>query len=356
MSKKIILIAFLTFQLLFISCSKDPDPVITGIEDSYLSGSGVFILNEGNFRAGNGSLSFFSYDSSKVYNHVFLNVNEKSLGDIPYSMGIMNNKAYILVNNSGKIEVINSKTAESVTTINKINSPRYISFVSDTKAYITSLYSDSLTIINPFTDVVSGYINMKHPSESIVTSNSKAYVAHWTSGSKIFIINTMDNRVVDSIAVGNEPESMVIDKNGILWVLCNGGWQREYFAEMFGINTETDIIEKHFVFPFKTDSPTCLTIDSNGENLYYLHEGVRKMGIGDSKLPEVPFISGSAGNFYKIGVNPGNNEIFVTDVVDYQQKGFVLRYNKNGSLIARMEADIIPGSVCFREKSSLPSR
>ena len=93
-------------SILAVSCLKLPDPVIVDVEESYLSGPGVFILNEGNFKSGNGSLSFFSYDSSKLYNNTFLSINQRPLGDVPYSMNIGGSRAYIVVNNSGKIEVV----------------------------------------------------------------------------------------------------------------------------------------------------------------------------------------------------------------------------------------------------------
>ncbi len=354
MKKYFGLLSCLALQFLFVSCSKDPDPVITGIKGSYLSGSGAFILNEGNFRSGNGSLSFFSYDSSKVYNHVFLNVNKRALGDIPYSMGIINNKAYIIVNNSNRIEVINSKTAESLATINKIISPRYISFIAPSRAYVTSLYSDSVTIINLEKDIVSGYINIRHTTESIMVTGKKAFIANWTGGNKVFVVDTEYDQVIDSIIVGTEPESMVIDKNLTLWVLSNGGWQREHFAELTGIDTQTGEILSNFIFPSITDSPVCLQIDGKGENLFYLNNGIMKMSINASQLPDTPLIPGSYGNFYKMSVNQYNNEIFVTDVSDYQQKGFLLRFNRSGELLSKMQTDLIPGSICFRPGSFLP--
>ncbi len=356
MTKKISFSALIVLLIIFTSCEKDPNPVITGITDSYLSGKGAFILNEGNFRAGNGSLSFFSWDSSKVFNHVFLDVNDKPLGDIPYTMNILNEKAYILVNNSGKIEVVNSSTMKSIKTINKIRSPRYISFVTSVKAYVTSLYSDSITILDLSSDAVSGYINISHSSESIIAYDSKAYVANWTGGKEIIVINTAYDQVINSIEVGIEPESMAVDKNGTLWVLCNGGWQRENYAELIGIDTKTDAIIKRFVFPSKTDSPTSLQIDNRGETLWFLQNGVRKMSINDSQLPADSFIAGTGNNFYKLGISPENNEIFVTDVVDYQQKGFVLVYNSSGSLISKMQTDIIPGSICFKPSTLLSGK
>ena len=58
------------------------------------------------------------------------------------------------------------------------------------------------------------------------------------------VINTINDVVVDSIEVGAEPESMAIDKNGMIWVLCNGGWMRQNNAELIQINSLTNAVEK----------------------------------------------------------------------------------------------------------------
>ena len=155
-----ILTPFIAY-FLTLSCTRDPNPVFPDLTDSYLSGSGVFILNEGQFRSGNGSLSFFSNDSAKIFNNVFLKINKRLLGDVPYSMSIMGDNAYIVVNNSAKIEITKRNDMESVATISGLSSPRYISLISSTKAYVTSLDSDSLTIINLENNSISGYINIK---------------------------------------------------------------------------------------------------------------------------------------------------------------------------------------------------
>jgi hypothetical protein len=92
-----------------------------------------------------------------------------------------------VVNNSGKIEVVNSDDMTSVTTIDGILSPRYISFIDETKAYVTSLYSDSLIVLDLPSNSIKGYINLKKTSESIVIVHSEAYVANWTGGNKVMV-------------------------------------------------------------------------------------------------------------------------------------------------------------------------
>lgn len=339
---------YFLFTGLLVSCMKEPNPVTVHSTDSYLGGSGVFIVDEGNFRSGNGSLSFYSYDSAKVFNDVFLDVNERPLGDIPYSMTISGNNGYIVVNNSGKIEIVQSNDLKSVKTISGLISPRYINFVKTGKAYISSLYSDSLAVFDATLGGITGYIDVKHSSEMVLSLYPKAYAARWVGDNKIIVINTENDEVTDSIEVGMEPESMVIDRFENLWVLCNGGWQRDHYAELIAISTASNTIVKRFTFPSKDDSPTCLQIDSSGETLYYLLGGVRKMTINETELPQNDFIGSGDRTFYKLGINPANGDIFISDVADYQQKGYVLLYKKEGTFLGAMQAGIIPGSLCFK--------
>jgi hypothetical protein len=335
---------FLLLFAVIVSCTKNEDRPF----DTFLTGDGVFLINEGNFMAGNGSLSFFSYDSSGIYNDLFADVNGRPLGDVPNSMEIFGDKAYIVVNNSGKIEVIKKSNLLSVKTISGLISPRNIGFVSINKAYVTSMYSDSLIIINLTDNTVSGYINLRRSSESIAVAGDKTFVANWVGGHEIMVIDNTTDEVVDSIEVGIEPESMVYDGHNMIWVLCNGGWARENFAELDGISISTNQIEKHLLFSSKEESPSCLKIDGTGQTLYYLEHGVRRMNKADATLPSEPFIPESGHYFYKLGINPFNNDVFVTDAVDYQQSGYLLYYNGAGALIASLRAGIIPGSLCFK--------
>jgi hypothetical protein len=90
-----------------------------------------------------------------------------------------------------------------------------------------------------------------------------------------------------------------------------------------------------------------LQINKEGETMFFILNGVRRMNIDDTKLPSENFIQNSNCNFYKMGINPDNSEIFVTDAADYVQKGNILRYSREGALISEMKADINPGGLCF---------
>jgi len=321
------------------SCEKDKDKT----PDSFLSGNGVFILNEGNFGRATGSISFYSYDSVKMFNNIFLNANQRPLGDVPNSMLISGDKIFVVVNNSGKVEVVEKESFKSIATISDINSPRDIAEVSSTKAYVTSMYSDSVIVIDTKNDVISGYINIRRTSESIVVRDKRAYIANCVGGNEIMVINTDTDKVIDSIKVAAEPESMVFDKNGMLWVLCNGGWAKEKEAELLAVNIASKDI-KSLPFPSMADYPSCLRIDGTGSTLYFLNSAVQKLSIDDTAIPSGAFIS---SYFYNLGINPTTGDVLVTDALDYQQQGNLLIYNSAGSLSATHEVGIIPGKMYF---------
>jgi hypothetical protein len=346
--KSIIYQIMIFTAVMVLSCKKTGSDIDLNSVESKIKGDGVFIINEGNYLAGNGSLSFYSYDSAKIFNNIFSLANGRPLGDVPNSMIIYGNKGYIVVNNSGRIEVVDKNTMQSLKTIDSLNSPRNILIINSEKAYVSSLFSNSLTIINLLTNTVSGFINIRRSSEAMVLSGDKAYISSWYSGKDILVVNTKTDKIVDSIEVAPEPESMVLDKNNKLWVLCSGGYTGDDLAELMVVNTTTDEIEKQIYFQSKLNYPSCLQINKTRDTIYYIENGLWRMSIQSSELPDKLFKPSDGRLIYKLGVDPRDGRIFYTDAFDYQNNGWVLQLNHNGKPIDSCRGDIIPGSFCFK--------
>ena len=117
--------------LLMVSCDEDPKP--SGKYDN-----GAFVVNEGAFLAGNGSITFYNYASEEAEQNIFLNAAGAFAGDVVQSMTFHNDVAFIVVNGDSKIEVANAATFESLETIEDvlIDKPRYVEVIND-KAYIS---------------------------------------------------------------------------------------------------------------------------------------------------------------------------------------------------------------------------
>ena len=115
-------------------------------EPFHATGQGVFVLCEGNFNAGNSTLSYYNPETRTVENAVFQRANDRRLGDTGQSITLHGQTAYIAVENSGIIWAIDAETFRvrgqltTGQTLHMMN-PRYIHFLTDRKAYVTDLYS-----------------------------------------------------------------------------------------------------------------------------------------------------------------------------------------------------------------------
>lgn len=350
------LLLLITFVLAFVSCKKEPPET-----KEYLEDEGVFICNEGNFMNGNASLSFLNTKTKTINNQVFFNANNFPLGDVCQSMVIYGNYGFIVMNNSGKIMVINTKTFKHIATINGLISPRYIEIISATKAYVTDYNSGSISIFNPANFQQTGSINIGSTTEAICKQGNDVFVSSWSFNNKVFKINSLTNQVEDSLTLVIQPNSMLIDKNNMLWVLSDGGFEGSPYgwekAAITKINPQTFEIEQVFEFSDKNCSPTKLCLNVTKDTLYYLNggwgetasqSGVCKMSIYDDALPSDVFIPQGGRLFYALAIHPSNGIIYVSDAVDYVQKGWIYRYNINGVLIDSFKVDIGPGNFCFK--------
>lgn len=311
-------------------------------------GRGAFILNEGNYLAGNGSLSFYSFETEKIYDNLFSARNDRPLGDIPTFIAVDDDRAFIIVNNSGTVEVIDLITMESLGTITGIISPRQM-VIRERKAYVSSLMSDLIYIVDIDNLVVTGTVDIGCNSEAMVIAGNMLFAANWSGGDKITVVNLTDNTVETEIKTGLEPESMVLDRNNRLWVLCTGGYMNEEIPRIVKINALTMAVEDELEFRTVYDNPSSLTVNGGGDTLYYIDEGVRRMTLAAATLPENAFISTGGRLFYKLAASPWNGMIMVTDAIDWQQKGDLLIYNRNGSLVDTEQCGIIPGYMRFKE-------
>ena len=346
--KRIISLLLLS-MVVFVSCTKnDPDPGLELGNLPFMNSKGVFVINEGNFMQGNGSISFYSCDSGKIYNNLFMTSNSRPPGDIPFSMAMdPMGRLYLVVNNSGKIEILNRNSMESEQIIPDLLSPRYILMVSSGKAYLSSLYSEFLTVVDLNTGSVSGTIELGFTSEAMILYNNKAYVSSWVEGSEVIVVDILSDQVVDTLLAGNEPESLVLDKNNNLWVLCSGGYTGIYSPELLCYDLNDNKILRRFIFPSKDEMPTSLSINPDLDTLYYINNTIWTLGINDVSLPVNPLIQKMGRNYYRMGVEKATGNIFATDAKDYQERGYLFIFKPDGTIIDSLKAGIIPGNLYF---------
>lgn len=316
--------------------------------------NGFFVSCEGNFGTANGSVSFIS-DDGAVENDVYSNVNALPLGDVVQSMTIIDDKAYIVVNGSAKVEVVDAGTMESITTITEVGSPRYIAQVSDEKAYITD-WNGEIAVLDLNTHTITSTIAVGVGPENLAVSGDYAFVANkggFGLDSTLSVIDIALDEVVETIVVGEKPAYVQVDINGAVWVLSEGNtvydenWNvvSETAGQLTKINATNLTVEDNFVFSIG-EHPMNLVINDAKEVLYYKNgawsTSVFEHSIYATELANEALI---AKSFYGLGAHDGM--IYGADAMDFSQAGWVFQYTEAAVLVDSFQVGIIPGGFAF---------
>ncbi|MDW8333153.1 MAG: YncE family protein, partial [Bacteroidia bacterium] len=99
---------FLPIALVLAACSEK-----NTVEPDEKFESGLYIVNEGNFDWGEGTLTYWNPETGEIRDDVFRKTNGRTLGNVAQSMSRIGNLGYIVVNNSQKIEVVDIHTCKS---------------------------------------------------------------------------------------------------------------------------------------------------------------------------------------------------------------------------------------------------
>ncbi len=326
-------------------------------EEFDATGSGLFILNEGNFQYGNATLSYYDPATNEVQNEVFYRANGMRLGDVAQSMTIYNNLGWIVVNNSHVIFAIDLTTFKEKGRIEDLTSPRYIHFINDEKAYVTQLWDNRIFIVNPKTYEITGYIQVPDmtmesgSTEQMVQYGKYVFCNCWSYQNRILKIDTETDAIVGQLTVGIQPTSLALDCYGKIWTVTDGGYEGSPYGyeapSLYRIDAETFTIEKQFKFSLG-DAPSEIQINGERDKIFWINDDIWAMDVTATRVPVRPFIDSRNTIYYGLTVNPTNGDVYVADAIDYQQQGMIYRYNSDGELIDNFYVGIIPGAYCWK--------
>ncbi|MFS4418662.1 YncE family protein [Maribacter sp. 2307ULW6-5] len=344
--------------LLFTGCNDD-DEVTDPNSEPLPYENGALVLHEGGFGAGNASVSFIPDDYTGVENGIFKSVNAVATwGDTAQSMAFDGDLAYIVVNNSQKIEVVNRYTFETVWTIGggdtgDFLNPRYMA-IANGKGYVSNWgdgsdpTDDFIAVVNLEAGEVEAKIPVGEGPERLLAKDNAVYVAMqggFGQNNIVSVIDAMTNTLSTTITVADRPNSLQLDADGNLWVLSGGNpsWtNNETAGQLDKISTDTNVVDASFTFD-QTEHPSYLSVDE-GSLYYYLNGAVFEMDMSNTTLPTEAAISGR--NYYDMAVEGGR--LYGLDAKDFASPGSVEIYNlDNRSLLTTLEVGINPGEVYF---------
>jgi len=321
------------------SCAKlDPDEISSNVT---INGNGLVVVgNEGNFGSGNASLSIYNKNSGEISNNVYQNLNQSLLGDVLHSISHIDHQLFLIINNSGKIIIINDETFEFLYQIDNMVSPRKIIKINNSKYYITDIYSNSIYIYNTYQNSLSE-IPVNGWCEDIIMQYEKVFVCN-KANNQIYVINSNSDFIVDSISVGANPVSIKEDLKGNMWVLCQGNITENPSISL--IKSETSEILRSFNLENNQSYPSSLNIHNN--QVYFINKHVYKIQNLNDSTAEIVW-SNDNNTFYNLSIDPYIKDLYITDAKDYVQNGTLFIIDSNGNLKNEVTTGIIPKSIIF---------
>jgi hypothetical protein len=358
MDRKIkpLIILLLLATCLLGSCAKDKP---TGPDHQLPSDSRrILIACEGSLGNGNASLSVYLPEKDSIYNDIYTAANGQPLGDIFQSVSCINKHYFLVVNNSDKIVVLDSANWKQVAEI-PVGKPRYILPVNSSEAYVSALFSNKLYRINTVNNTLEKTISLPfNNAEGMwLSDDGYAWICNWdTACNKVYKIHTGTDQVTDSVSLaGYAPQHIVADKEGKLWVLAGNPSQHKG-TTLTRIDPASRKVLRTFTFPAGVEAIKPV-FNSSRDMLYFIevdyaggttNNGIYRMRYDDAALPATAWLPCSTFQyFWALGIDPVTGNIYVGDPKGFIQKGNVLVYRNDGTLLKQFSTGLGPGQFYF---------
>ncbi|MEX1191365.1 MAG: YncE family protein [Brumimicrobium sp.] len=347
-------IKYILILLFVVSCKKEKVSDEEDFNSNQLK-NGILVLNEGLFQQNNATLSWIDFEKETVKQNMFLEKNDRLLGDTGNDLKRYGGKIYIVVNASSTVEVINPKNLKSIKQIGlnyngQGQQPRSIDFWRN-KAYVTS-YDGYVNIIDTTSLSVVDRIKVGQNPEDLAILSDYLYVTN--SGglnfpavdSTVFKIDLSNNTVTDTFTVGNNPGDIISHDNN-LFLVKRGDYENDP-SELVKINVNTGEITNLEIF--------ASTLSKKNDDLYisYYDYNTSASNVDVYNMSSNQLVNSSSIDESKVTTLYGafpfeNQKIICTDAMNFTNTGFIKIFNSNGLLENSFEVGLNPNNIIIYE-------
>lgn len=348
MKKNLLKIASIVLagSIALTACNKkEDDPKPSGAYSN-----ATFVVCEGNFGQNDGSID--AIIDGELKKDIFQAENNRPLGDIVQSMTIIGDQAFIVVNNSGKIEVVNKNTFKSEGTCTGLSYPRYVVNRNDNEIFVSNgngtSGDDYVYVVNKLSMQKTDSVATGFGPNTMVVLNGKLFVANsggYSTDKSVTVIDINTFKVEKTIEIGDVPSDMDLDSDGNIIVYCKGNWGEN--SSIVKLNTTSYATTTIKAFDHQLGSFGTNLVASN-DKIYFI-DGV----IDENYIPVdggVYVLNNDSeekvfeGTFYGVSINPANGDIWATN----STSNSVSQYDKTGKLIKTYKVSAsYPNAVIF---------
>jgi YVTN family beta-propeller protein len=320
---------------IILSCSKEdstppPPPPVK---------SGVFVLDQGTYGHNNTVLTYYDFNTNVQTTDYFRNVNGFGLGDTGSDFFIYGGKAYIIMNVSGYVAVMNSVTAKFIDTISftvsgQNREPENIAangnniFVSCNDGTVAVIDTASLTISKNIT-VGTNPAQMTISGNNLYVSNTGGFNINGIFDSTVSIIDMGSLTETGKITVGSNPGSITADNAGNIYIACTGNYA-SIGPKLVKVSLSSGQV-------IKSADTAAGTIRFFNNALYttggYLGAAnVSILNPDDFSAIKPSFVTDGTTivNPYGLDIDPATGDVYVGDAKDYTSSGEVFCFDNTG--------------------------
>jgi hypothetical protein len=337
----------LLISILLMACSsEDIDPSTAGKYEK-----GVFIVNQGSFGSGTGTLTFFDKDTILEQKAFQLNNPGRALGNVAQSMIKVENQLFISINNAGKFIMLDADNLKFVNSVSMIDQPRNFAVWSNQFLYLSawglSGIDGNIHKINPLDGSIVKTTYVGGGPEGMLVDNTDLYICKsggFGSDSLLLKYNLLSDNIENTYVVGPNPIDIIIDKVGTLWILCSG------YLDFTNPDNNTPgrlvqfdegVILNSWELEDGVDN---LAYDVASDILYFTTgDKIQKFDTRLAIAPELFY----EGSFYSLQVEPGSGDLYAADAKDFTANGEVIIISPNGQRKSSFPAGQIPGFIYF---------
>lgn len=317
----------------------------------------VLVGNEGNFTAGNATITHYDFETQTAVDGVFFNANGVGLGDVVQSITEIDDKLYIVVNNSQKIVIADPESFNQIgqITFGAGASPREIIAVGNDKAYVTDLFGNYINVVDLASNsITSDTIRVGNNPDKMFNHGDHVFVSNngFGADSTIFKIDIATHAIVDTIVVHRGPAGMVEGAQNSIWVVSRG-YSGDYDSDynlipgtslpggLTNFNTETGEVISTLELSSAGED---IGITKDFNEIFVNSGGIQKIDASDMQIPNETLVE---GNFYSFNFDAVGNRIFTANAKSFSSAGEIEYFDTTGSLLGAFDTGIIPGDIFF---------
>lgn len=323
--------------------------------------TGIWVGNQGNFSDHNGSVTFYDPGSGEASAAI------ENFGTLVQSLALHKGSVYVVSNTSGALDILDAASRQRTGQVRGLNSPRYMAVASESKAYVSSLWANQIYVVDLASQTVVDSVAVGSNPEDIAVVAGRAYVANSGFGgdSTLSVIDTSADTLVATLDLGCDgPRHLEVDAEEELWVFCNGNTvYNDDFSEVLARTNGAAVVLDGATGQINTRIELASQVGAAtlGQDTYYSRETGQIFLLyhtGDPAIEEQYLVFATATNELvtqgsltgeeaagAIAYDARSERFYVARITDFTSAGFVSVHGMIGGIIGGAMLERIPAGI-----------